>query len=428
MTQAPKPSRLVGALAVALAGALALAGPFCEVALGKRKAPRFQKIREERFPAFILAFDLAPKSDLAAVALSDGRVHIWRIETGETVRDLTFPAPDSEIRDDIRNVEPIRARFSPDGKTLGVSHLSRIYLYDAADWRQVASLGVEGEDAVRPRLLPTLKPRPLHAEERKTKTYDEMARDYLKRMASGDGGTRITDFAFAPDGSAILAAYCRGACFDRPGWYNIYHDSGNDPVRFWELPTGRLVWERVYGSDVVVGRVVPSPDGKLFAAANKQPGWSTVQIHDLKTGKRLYSLPGVQYFPDPAPSIRFTPDSRYVITYRVGPTTKKSRPWEHLAMYDVRDGNKVAEIPDRIGAYDSDISPDGQWLATPTLHGWTFQVYDVKTRRRVALVKQFPWGWTGPPLDRVRFDPDGQYLVVANRELGRLAVYRIGPD
>lgn len=400
-----------------------MAGPVCEVALGKDASFHVHKVREEQVSASILSLDLAATSDLAAASLSDGRVHVWRVDSGEAVHDFTFPVVDSELRDNSL-AEPIRVRFSPDGKTLAISHLSRVYLYDVASWRAVISLGVPGEDAARPRPSPRLAIRPTHEEH---KTAGEMGRAYMETMAKGDGATRITDFAFTPDGSAILAAYCRGACFDDPGSYAFYHPSGKDPVRLWELPSGRMLWERVYGADVVVGRVVPSPDGRLFAAANKQPGWCTVQVHDLKTGERLYSLHSVEFFPGLDPSIRFTPDGGHLITFLTGPTTKKFRPWEHLGMYVVRDGSRAAEFNGKIGAHDADISPDGQWLAAPTENRLTFKVYDMKTQKRVVLITEFPWGWTGPPLDRVRFAPSGKYLVVASRGLGRLAVYRIEP-
>jgi WD40 repeat protein len=157
---------------------------------------------------------------------------------------------------------------------------------------------------------------------------------YDKKMADGDGATRITDFAFTPDGSAILAAYCRGGTFDYPGDFSFASVSGKDPVRLWDVRSGQLLWEHVYSPKAVIKRVVPSPDGKLFAAVGKEeePREDTLQIHDLNTGERLYALPGIWFLSRGRSSILFTPDSKRLITIRADPLTRKFRPWEHLAM------------------------------------------------------------------------------------------------
>ena len=396
-------------------------------ALDARVAPRLSKVRQDQLPASILALDLAADSHLAAAALSDGHVRVWQLETGAIARDLTFPEPETDPRQkNDSEVEPIRVRFAPNGKILAVSHLSRIYLFDTASWQQVgSSLGVQGEDVMRPIPVPTLTRRPEHEEPRPELTLNQMAQDWLKLRLTGDGRTRITDFAFTLDGSHILAAYCRGSCYDRPGSWNSTNPGGKDPVRLWDVRSGRLAWEHIYDPKAVIQRVMPSPGGKLFAAAKEQPGWCTVQVHDLQSGERLYSLPGVRAFADTAPSILFTPDGKELITFWAGPGTRKFRPWEHFAIYDVKDGRMVAELQGRIGACDADISANGHWLVAPTLNLITFMIYDVQTRHVVAVVRrQFPWGWRGPGVDRVRFDPAGRYLVVANRKSGKVAIYQ----
>jgi 6-phosphogluconolactonase (cycloisomerase 2 family) len=87
----------------------------------------------------------------------------------------------------------------------------------------------------------------------------------------------------------------------------------------------------------------------------------------------------------------------------------------------------VAVFGERIGAFQADISADGKWMAAPTRRLITFQVFSVDSHKRVAIVKDFPWGWRGPRVDVIRFDADGKYLVVGSREAGRLAVYRLDP-
>lgn len=407
-------------MSVALIAALTMVGPACKPALAERRAPRIQKVREEQFPSSILALDLAATSNLAAVALSDGRVRVCRIDTGATVHEFTFTTPDSELRL-ADQTEPVRVRFSPNGKILAISHLSRIYLYDTTGFAEMASLGVQDEDAVRPRKRPGLTRRPDREEER---TAQQMGEGYQKRMAQGDGATRLTDFAFTKDGSSVIAAYCRGACYDDPIHFRrADFPSGKDPVRLWALASRRLLWERTYGPDVVVERVVPSPDGKVFAAVL---GSSTVQICGLQNGNPLHSVQRTRVLVGATPSVLFTADGTQVITFLARPADKKFRPWERLALYNVQNATSLAEFSGTIGQCDADLSPDGRWLVAPTPNLVTFKIYDVETRQPIAVARDFPWGWGGPPVDRVRFDPDGKYLVVASRKAGRSAVYQIG--
>jgi WD40 repeat protein len=423
MSRGPKRRRLRGAVVVAL---VTIAGLRigCQGALAETATLRLKKVREHRFSSPIHCLALAASRSLAAVALNNERVHVWRLESGETVHDFAFGEPDSELRNIGYAFEPIRLSFAPDGSTLAISFLGRIRLYQTTTWAEIASLGVPGEDALRPRKPPVFGRRPDHEENR---TAKQMAEDYVKGRARGDGATRITDMAFTPDGSRILAAYCRGEYFDES--YHSDHlyffESGNDPVRLWDVRGSRLLWERVYRGGGLVERVFPSPDGRRFAAAGVS---GSPRVCDLSSGEPLYSLPGVAPFRGRAPSILFARDGAQFITLSAAPGDKTSRPSGRLVIHDSRNGAELAGFGERAGGYEADISPDGRWLAAVTTNGITFKIYDMQTRK-VAFVesRQFPWGWRGPLADTVRFDPGGSYLVVASRAEGRLAVYQIAP-
>ncbi|MBZ5671655.1 MAG: WD40 repeat domain-containing protein [Acidobacteriia bacterium] len=385
---------------------------------------RIKKIREDRFSGPIHCLALAASRGLAAVALNNGRVHVWRLDSGETVHDFAFAEPDSELRNIGYTVEPIRLHFAPDSSALAISFLGRIHLYQTTNWTETANLGVPGEDVVRPRKPPVLGRRPDHEENR---TAKQMAEDHVKRRAQGDGAARITDMAFTPDGSRILAAYCRGEYFDES--YHSYHfyffSSGNDPVRLWDVRGSRLLWERIYRPGGAVERVFPSPDGRRFAAA---PQSGPPQVCDLSSGEPLYSLPGVAHLFGQPPSVLFVQDGAQFITLSAAPGDNILRASGRLAIHDSRDGAEVGGFSERAGGYEADISHDGRWLAAVTTNGITFKIYDMQTRK-VAFVerRQFPWGWRGPLAETVRFDPGGSYLVVASRAEGRVAVYQIAP-
>src|ERR1700691_4224548 len=100
--------------------------------------PAIRDVRVERLPAPILSLDVAPGSDLAVAAMSDGRVRVWHLDTGELVHEFGFTEPETDQRQkDEGEVEPIRVRFAPDGKTLGVSYLSRVHLYNVGVWSEL---------------------------------------------------------------------------------------------------------------------------------------------------------------------------------------------------------------------------------------------------------------------------------------------------
>jgi len=393
--------------------------------------PSLREMRQEKLPASIEALDIAPGSGLAAVGLSDRRVRVWRLDSGEIIHEFTFAEPETDPRQKLEHdVEPLRVRFAPDGKTLAVSYLSRINLYTIGSWREVQSLGVDGEDAERPRPFPQLGRRPPPGDEKADNpgpTLNQIMRDWARLQMQGDGRTRITDFRFAADGSFVLVGYCRGGCYDNVSGNRLgAFPSGNDPVRLWDVRSGRLVWEHVPDREGVIERVVPSPDGRWFAAADKQPGRCRIQLLDLKSGQTVYSLAKIG-FPLASPSLLFTPDSHYLISFRAEEGTMKVRPWMHLAKYEASNGEVAAEFSGRYEVRDADLSPDGRWLATTTWRGLRFQIWDMHTLGPVMTKAPKGLTWSGPPVDRIRFSPDGRRLIVASNSRGMLAVFEFEP-
>jgi len=389
----------------------------------KRVKPSVKKIHEQRFSGILQGVDVASGSDLIVTAFSTLHVRVWHIDTGQIAFELTFPDPKTDARQKSEaDVEPMRVRFSPDGKTLAVSYLSRILLYDTSSWTQVRSLGVEGENNLRDDLIPTLQRRRVGAERANGKEVP-LQETLTTLMKQGDGRTRITDFGFTPDGASILASYCKGGCYD-----NIYvprlsvWTTGKDPTRLWQVQTGQLKWELVLDPKGTIGRIVLSPNGKLFAASDKGGGLCQVKVYEVQTGRLISSLPAIRFLLA-SPPIMFTPQTGLLITFQAVEGTPKSHPWTRLAIYDPQSANKIAEFDRAQSALDADISANGEWLATTTWNGWAFQIWDMGSRRLVTTVA--PGGlMTTPEIDLIRFSPDGKSLVVGSRVKGRIAVYR----
>ena len=398
--------------------------------------PHLQEARLDRLSAFILSLDIASGCDLAAAALADRRIRVWKLSSGEVQHEFSFPAP--EIDEHLRvagEVEPISVRFSPDGKYLAISFLSRIYLYDVVTWTEKMSLGVPGEDQHRADLKIT--PETPQIERRSTEqaqadknkpvmSLNETVRAWARAKMRGDGRTRITDFAFTIDGSSIIAAYCRGGCYASPSFRSVPFPTGTDPVRLWDVASARLVWENVYDENSVVNRIVPSLDGARFAVVESHPGHCAVGMHNFNDGQTLW-LHSFGSCGDP-PSIRFSQDSQSFITSRVEEGNRKNKRWRDIAAYETTSGKMIGDFSKKDTVRDFDISSDGRWLASTTWSGLRFQIWDLSSKKAIMMVTPEEWKWRGPLMNRIRFSPDGSWLVVGNNQLGDLVIYRFGPS
>src|SRR5439155_24645951 len=75
--------------------------------------PTLHQVRIEELSKSILAFDIANDSDLAAAALSDLSVRVWRLSSGRVIHEFSFPEPptDQNLKLD-GEYEPVSLHFS----------------------------------------------------------------------------------------------------------------------------------------------------------------------------------------------------------------------------------------------------------------------------------------------------------------------------
>ena len=395
------------------------------------KKPILREIRVEESTKYILSFDIANGSQLAATALADLSVRVWKLSTGEVVHTITFLAPDTDQRFKLdKDIEPISLRFSPDGKTLAVSFLNVIRLYNVETWQLEKSLGIEGEDKLRADVVvtpstPQLRRRTAsEAEAEKSKpmpTLNEGTKAWFANRARGDGIVRITDFAFTNDGSSILAAYCGGECFAWRSSRWVTSPTGKDPVRLWDLRTLNVVWEREYDSTGVIERVIPSEDGRVFGAVDAERGHCAVGIYRLNDGGQVSMLPFTPLC-NPLPNIAFIENGQFFVTNRTD-GDHRNKTWRTAAIYETATGKIHSDFSDNETVHNSDISSDGRWLASTTWNGLRFQIWDVAARKIISTQSPKEWKWKGPPIDRVRFSPDVRWLVVGSDVTGTVVVY-----
>lgn len=406
----PLPALIIAGLASGIA-------PLSSAAAEKSRRPVLSEMGVARFSAPILSLEVAPGSDLAAVALTDGHVRVWHIDTGELVHEFRFTEPETDQRQkDQGEVEPIRVRFTPDGKSLGISHLSRVHLYKVGTWSELRTLGVEGEDVMRPVPQPELSQRPLVAKE--PDDINSGTRKWAQRKALGDGRTRITDFAFTPDGMATVVSYCRTSCYDMPNGVRWMISNGHEPVRLWDLASGRVLWEHYSDPNRITDRVVLSPDGKSLVEVVFQPGHWDLQVRDVATGRESLSLT-LSVMPSEPPDIVFTPNSHSFISLWHEP----GKMWQ-MALFDAASGELLAHFSDVAGAQRVAISPNGLWLAVTTWRGVAFKLWDIAKRRPLITLVPKQAGVRVRSLD-VRFTSDGRKLVVSDRQNALVFRYAI---
>ena len=245
-------------------------------------------------------------------------------------------------------------------------------------------------------------------------------------MLRGDGRTRISDFAFTLDGTSIIASYCRGMCYASTWLRWAVFPTGNDPVRIWDVASGRLVWEHVYDAKNIIDRIVPSPDGDRFASVSAHAGVCAIGMNKLSDGRTLWIHP---YGPcaDP-PSIIFSANGRSFISNRVEEANHKNKLWSKAATYESSTGKMVADFTQKSTIRNADISSDGRWLASTIWKGLLFEIWDLSSNNSIFMKYPKEWKWRGPRMDRIRFSPDGRWLVVGNNETGSLAIYEFGPS
>ena len=380
--------------------------------------PALREIRMERLPAPILSLDVAPGSDLTVTALSDGRVRAWHLDNGETVHEFRFTEPETDQRQkDEGEVEPIRVHFAPDGKTLGVSYLSRVHLYDVSAWSELKTVGVEGEDVMRPISLPQLTSRP--AVEKEADDINTGTKKWDQRKTRGDGRTRITDFAFTADGEGMVVSYCRGSCYDRPSAFALRFTGGHDPVRLWEFKAGRMLWEHYSEQNQITERVVLSTDSKLLVEVVAQPGHWLLQLRELASGRESRSIT-LTPLPHEPPDIAFTSDSQRFVTLWSEPR----KMWQ-MALFDTASGQVVAHFTDHAGAQRVALSDNGLWLAITTWRGVEFKVWNLEMREPVLTMTPKLVDVHVRSLHSIRFASDSRKIVVSDQSNGLVFIYEL---
>jgi RNA polymerase sigma factor (sigma-70 family) len=201
------------------------------------------------------------------------------------------------------------------------------------------------------------------------RVYDTTTDQVTERFPGLEGQTH--ELYFAADGRTLLT---------------IDHLQHDGTVRVWDFATGkerhrfRLGCKDEGGSDYLLAKAVPSPDGKTLAVTYQQSHGLimpyVVRLWDVATGTRRHDLPGNRHVIDAA----FSPDSRFVATSSERPARWKPEFSHRIELWDTATGKRPASLPEGLPteAVAAAFAEDGRTLATATPDG-LIQLWELAT-------------------------------------------------
>jgi WD40 repeat protein len=279
----PAPAAAQGALGTA---AVVPPGPLDTATLRSRGASAFREEGTFGEPPPTKESALSPTADLLALAGTDGAIRLW---------DLRTRTRSALLRTDLHkrtghDAAALALAFSPDGALLASAHVDGVvHLWDMA-LREEVPVKLRHENAVGTLAFSpdgaTLATGSLDANLRLWDVGAAVAGEARRELIRQPSG--VTALAWAGGGEWILTGHARVLRLI-------------DPVR------GKLL-ATIRGPEGLVSLLVPSPDGRLMAAASHD---RTVHLFDLGTRQEATRLGPLKR---PASALCFLGDGGFLAT------------------------------------------------------------------------------------------------------------------
>jgi len=321
----------------------------------------------------VWAVAFSPDGRSILTGSQDGAVRLWDGAVGQPVgRPLDFGSMVSTVV------------FSPDGKILLTAGPDgTLRRWDVASGHRLGQLVELGVLINAVAFSPDGKTILTGTDDNTARLWDTASGRPIGPRLPHPG--QVSSLAFSPDGKTIFTG------------------SGDKTARLWDAATGKPIGSPLPHSEPVYS-VAFSPDGNTILTGC---GDRSARLWDVVTGQPLgpplvHSGPGM--------SVSFSPDGNTILTGAYDGTAR---------LWDTATGRPVGQPMEHSGGVSSvAFSPDGKTILTGCTDR-TARLWNAATGQPIGPPMPHPSA-AEPGALRVRFTPDGRFLLTSDRLTARL--------